>query len=169
MEVDFTAQEAVEALPDELARDGTVFALAWVKQDLLVRLKAFGLAAKIGQDRLFPTLPTAVAAYQRWAAEQDQRQARNEANPAGLPEARPGQPAAGITPPTRAFYLMTRKDQDPAEGAGKRKLRLREPRERDRHLAETSPAGHEDGGSIVLGLRDLRPSLPLGTTGDGTG
>ena len=73
VEVDFTALEAVEALRDELAQDGTVFALARVKQDLLVRLKAFGLAAKIGQDRLFPTLPTAVAAYQQWAAEQGQR------------------------------------------------------------------------------------------------
>ena len=73
VEADFTALEAVEALRDELARDGTVFALARVKQDLLVRLNAFGLAAKIGQDRLFPTLPTAVAAYQRWAVEQGQR------------------------------------------------------------------------------------------------
>jgi MFS superfamily sulfate permease-like transporter len=72
VEVDFTALEAVEALRDELARDGTVLAMARVKQDLLVRLKAFGLAAKIGQDRLFPTLPTAVAAYQQWAAAQDQ-------------------------------------------------------------------------------------------------
>jgi sulfate permease, SulP family len=43
VEVDFTALEAVEALRDELARDGTVFALARVKQDLLVRLKAFGV------------------------------------------------------------------------------------------------------------------------------
>ena len=68
VEVDFTALEAVEALRDELARDGTVFALARVNQDLLVRLKAFGLAAKIGQDRLFPTLPIAVAAYPQWAA-----------------------------------------------------------------------------------------------------
>jgi len=73
VEVDFTALEAVEALRDELARDGTVFALARVKQDLLVRLKTFGLTAKIGQDRLFPTLPTAVAAYRRWAAGQGQR------------------------------------------------------------------------------------------------
>jgi len=73
VEVDFTALEAVEALRDQLARDGTVFAMARVKQDLLIRLKAFGLAAKIGQDRLFPTLPTAVAAYQQWAAAQDQR------------------------------------------------------------------------------------------------
>ena len=73
VEVDFTALEAVEALRDELAQDGTIFALVRVKQDLLVRLNAFGLAAKIGQDRLFPTLPTAVAACQRWAAEQGQR------------------------------------------------------------------------------------------------
>ena len=63
----------MEVLRDELAREGLVFALARVKQDLLVRLKAFGLAATIGQDRLFPTLPTAVAAYQQWAAAQDQR------------------------------------------------------------------------------------------------
>ena len=54
VEVDFTALEAVEALRDELARDGIVFALARVKQGLLVRLEEFGLAAKIGQDRLFP-------------------------------------------------------------------------------------------------------------------
>ena len=72
VEVDFTALEAVEALRDDLARGGAVFALARVKQDLLARLEAFGLAARIGQDRLFPTLPTAVAAYQRWAAGQGQ-------------------------------------------------------------------------------------------------
>jgi len=31
-------------------------------------LSCYGLAAKTGQDRLFPTLPTAVAAYRQWAA-----------------------------------------------------------------------------------------------------
>jgi hypothetical protein len=40
-----------------------VFALARVKQYLLARLEAFGLASKIGTE-LFPTLPTAVHAYQ---------------------------------------------------------------------------------------------------------
>jgi hypothetical protein len=40
------------------------FALARVKQDLLARLEAFGLAGKIGTELLFPTLPTAVRAYQ---------------------------------------------------------------------------------------------------------
>jgi sulfate permease, SulP family len=67
VEVDFTALEAVEAVRAELARAGTVFALARVKQDLLARLESFGLAEKIGADRLFPTLPTAVEAYEQWA------------------------------------------------------------------------------------------------------
>ena len=48
VEVDFTALEAVNALRDQLTSAGTVFALARVKQDLLDRLQAFGLASKIG-------------------------------------------------------------------------------------------------------------------------
>jgi sulfate permease, SulP family len=67
VEVDFTALEAVDAVRTELTRAGTVFALARVKQDLLARLESFGLADKIGADRLFPTLPTAVEAYDQWA------------------------------------------------------------------------------------------------------
>lgn len=50
-----------------LEQQGTIFALARVKQDLLARLDAFGLTGKIGTERLFPTLPTAVQAYERWA------------------------------------------------------------------------------------------------------
>jgi sulfate permease, SulP family len=67
VEVDFTALEAVDAVRTELARQGTVFALARVKQDLLARLTAFGLTGKIGARYLFPTLPTAVQAYEEWA------------------------------------------------------------------------------------------------------
>ena len=67
IEVDFTALEAVDALREQLTSAGTVFALARVKQDLLARLQDFGLAAKIGAERLFPTLPTAVDAYEKWA------------------------------------------------------------------------------------------------------
>jgi sulfate permease, SulP family len=37
------------------------------RQDLLDDLQAFGLAPKIGAQRIFPTLATAVAAYQEWA------------------------------------------------------------------------------------------------------
>ncbi len=55
VEVDFTAQEALDQVREELARDGTILALARVKQDLLVRLQAFGLAKSIGPTLLFPT------------------------------------------------------------------------------------------------------------------
>jgi len=69
VEVDFTALEAVEAVRAELSRRGTIFALARVKQDLLDDLEPFGLAGKIGAERIFPTLPTAVAAYRQWASQ----------------------------------------------------------------------------------------------------
>ncbi len=68
VEVDITALEAVERLRQELQARGIVFALARVKQDLLDDLTAFGLAAEVGADRIFPTLPTAVAAYEKWRA-----------------------------------------------------------------------------------------------------
>ena len=67
VEVDFTALEAVDTVRCALEQQGTIFALARVKQDLLAKLDAFGLTGKIGADRLFPTLPTAVQAYERWA------------------------------------------------------------------------------------------------------
>jgi high affinity sulfate transporter 1 len=69
VEVDFTALEALDDLRAEIVSRGAVFALARVKQDLLSRLTAFGLTQKIGADLLFPTLPTAVEAYQRWASD----------------------------------------------------------------------------------------------------
>jgi high affinity sulfate transporter 1 len=69
VEVDFTALEALDVLREQLTSAGTIFALARVKQDLLARLQAFGLASKIGAERLFPTLPTAVDAYETWARE----------------------------------------------------------------------------------------------------
>jgi SulP family sulfate permease len=70
VEVDFTALEALDAVRAELVSQGTVFALARVKQDLLARLVSFGLADKIGAERLFPTLPTALEAYQQWVRHQ---------------------------------------------------------------------------------------------------
>jgi sulfate permease, SulP family len=72
VEVDYTALEAVDAVRDELSRHGIIFALARVKQDLLDDLQAFGLAQKTGAQRIFPTLPTAVAAYQEWAKQHPQ-------------------------------------------------------------------------------------------------
>ena len=43
----------------------TCVALARVKEDLRHDLDRFGLTEALGEDRLFPTLPTAVAAYAR--------------------------------------------------------------------------------------------------------
>ncbi|GHE13546.1 SulP family inorganic anion transporter [Streptomyces alanosinicus] len=66
VEVDITALDAVDDLRRELTGSGIVFALARVKQDLLDDLEAYGLAESVGAERIFPTLPTAVAAYRAW-------------------------------------------------------------------------------------------------------
>ncbi len=63
VEVDLTALDALDQLRSELARRGIEFGMARVKQDLRDDLVAAGLVDKIGDDRIFPTLPTAVAAY----------------------------------------------------------------------------------------------------------
>jgi len=64
VEVDITALNAVDELRADLTARGITFGLARVKQDLMNDLKAFGIAQAIGPDLLFPTLPTAVEAFQ---------------------------------------------------------------------------------------------------------
>ena len=44
-----------------------VIALVRVKRDLLEALVKHGVAERIGLDRIYPTLPTAVAAYEQWS------------------------------------------------------------------------------------------------------
>ena len=70
VEVDITALDAVDALRRELTRRGVVFALARVKQDLMNDLEAYGLTRSLGPDLIFPTLPTALAAYREWGRAQ---------------------------------------------------------------------------------------------------
>jgi high affinity sulfate transporter 1 len=65
VEVDLTALDALDRLRAELAARGIVFAMARVKQDLRVMLESAGMIDKIGEDRIFMTLPTAVEAYRR--------------------------------------------------------------------------------------------------------
>jgi sulfate permease, SulP family len=69
VEVDITAVDALEDLRAELARRGVVFAMARVKQDLRDLLGRGGFLDRVGEDRVFPTLPTAVAAFRQWHAE----------------------------------------------------------------------------------------------------
>ncbi|WP_326835002.1 sulfate permease [Amycolatopsis rhabdoformis] len=67
VELDVTAADALDRLREELTARGVVFALARVKQDLRTDLEAAGIVEKVGEDCIFPTLPTAVAAYHAWA------------------------------------------------------------------------------------------------------
>ena len=66
VEVDITAVDALETLRKELTARGVVFGLARFKQDLRAELAPSGLLERIGEDHLFPTLPTAVEAYRAW-------------------------------------------------------------------------------------------------------
>ena len=63
VEVDLTALDAVDSLRQELNRRGIEFAMARVTWHLREALTAAGLLDKIGADRIFATLPTAVTAY----------------------------------------------------------------------------------------------------------
>jgi len=65
VEVDLTALDALEQMRTECEGRGIVFAMARVKQDLRDALAAAGLLDRIGPDRIFMTLPTAVAAYRQ--------------------------------------------------------------------------------------------------------
>ena len=65
-EVDLTAVDALDSLRLTLADTGVELALARVKEDLRTPLAASGFLDRIGPDRTFPTLPTAVAGYAAW-------------------------------------------------------------------------------------------------------
>ena len=88
VEMDVTAADALDELREELTRRGIVLGLARVKQDLRAELAAAGLLDRIGADRIFPTLPTAVAAYVSWYT------ARHGAPPEGWQSLAPGRPPA---------------------------------------------------------------------------
>lgn len=83
-EVDLTAVDALDSLRLALADRGIVLAMARVKQDLREPLAAAGFVERI-DDRIYPTLPTAVNAYARWYEDQH-----------GTPP--PGPPIPPVTP-----------------------------------------------------------------------
>ncbi len=63
LETDVTAADALTELHSEITGRGIVFALAHVKHELVVDLRRSGLLRRIGEDRVYATLPTAVAAF----------------------------------------------------------------------------------------------------------
>jgi MFS superfamily sulfate permease-like transporter len=66
VELDSTGLDALEALRAEVDRRGIVLALARVKQDLRDVLDRAGFLDRVGPDRVFMTLPTAVDGYRDW-------------------------------------------------------------------------------------------------------
>jgi SulP family sulfate permease len=71
VEIDTTAIDALDSLREELADRGIVLALARVKQDLRDDLQAAGFLDRLGPDRLFYTLPTAVEAFRQQSPDPD--------------------------------------------------------------------------------------------------
>lgn len=80
VDVDLTAVDTLDELRSTLAGRGIVFAMARVKHDLRAQLCAVGFVERVGEERIFPTLPTAVAGYARWHREQYGHE------PPGLPD-----------------------------------------------------------------------------------
>ena len=66
IEVDLTALDALDELRRVLAERGIVFAMARVKAELHELLISGGFVDKVGDQRSFMTLPTAVDAYLDW-------------------------------------------------------------------------------------------------------
>ena len=62
-EIDLTACDELERLRADLATAGVVFGLARVKHELYEQLDRAGFIEAVGPDRVYATLPTAVAAY----------------------------------------------------------------------------------------------------------
>jgi MFS superfamily sulfate permease-like transporter len=76
VEIDLTAADALGELHDELERRGIVLAMARVKQDLRDQLERIGLITHLGADRLYPTLPVALEAFERRARDHPSRDPR---------------------------------------------------------------------------------------------
>ncbi len=64
VEIDITAADVLLELQQTLTAQGIVVGFARVKQDLYRQLQRAGVVDAVGTDRFFPTLPTAVAAFQ---------------------------------------------------------------------------------------------------------
>lgn len=70
IEVDLTGLDALRALVDRCRRHDVVLAVVRAKSELVTEMERHGVAREIGLDRFYPTLPTAVAAFETWVREQ---------------------------------------------------------------------------------------------------
>lgn len=66
IEVDLTAVDTLEELRTWLTDRNIVFAMSRVKLEVREQLEAAGFIERVGVDRIFATLPTAVEGFGRW-------------------------------------------------------------------------------------------------------
>jgi high affinity sulfate transporter 1 len=71
VEVDITGLDAMERIRRHCDDEGVIVALVRVKHDVLEDLRRHGVAKRIGEDRVYPTLPTAVQGFLEWQQSQD--------------------------------------------------------------------------------------------------
>ena len=71
VEVDITGLDALERIRRHCVDEGVRVALVRVKHDVLEDLRRHGVAARIGEDRVYSTLPTAVQAFVDWRQAED--------------------------------------------------------------------------------------------------
>ncbi|PSF34998.1 sodium-independent anion transporter [Aphanothece hegewaldii CCALA 016] len=64
LEIDITAVDMLKELHQELTERHIIFVIACVKQDLYFQFKKAGLVNLIAQERIYPTLPTAIQDFQ---------------------------------------------------------------------------------------------------------
>jgi SulP family sulfate permease len=69
-EIDITGADALENVRQQLANRDIVFGLARLKMELRQTLATAGFLDRIGENRIYATLPTAVEAYQQWCRTQ---------------------------------------------------------------------------------------------------
>ena len=65
VEIDITAIDILFELREELAAKNITFAMARVKQDLYLELKRAEFLNNISPEHIYPTLPTAIAAFEQ--------------------------------------------------------------------------------------------------------
>jgi sulfate permease, SulP family len=70
IELDSTSVDALEDLRTTLAQRGIQLAVTRVKYEVAQTLIKVGFIERLGPNRVFATLPTAVAAYQQWSEDQ---------------------------------------------------------------------------------------------------
>ena len=71
VEVDITGLDALERIRRHCDDEGVIVALVRVKHDVLEDLRRHGVANRIGEDRVYPTLPTAVQGFLDWQQSED--------------------------------------------------------------------------------------------------